>query len=495
MISAQEHVLVAGSGITGLGVALALGDGTRRITLIDRDPPPPDLSPDEAFLSWERRGATQLRHSHAFLGRLNMLLRTRYPDLLAELEREGARLFTYQDALPPPLLDSYVHQPSDDDLCFLFSRRTTLELVLRRHAARLPGVNFITDVGVRGLISRRDENGTLVVEGLKIERGGTIKDLHADIVVDATGRNTMFPDWLRSEGCEIAEEESPCGILYFTRHYKLRDSQDEPPRDGTPGGGDLGYIKFGVFAADNRHFSVTLATPEIETDLRKVIVRPEIFESICAELPGCARWTNATRAEPVGPVHSMGNLVSVWRHYVKDTKPQALGFFALGDAAVRTNPLYGRGCSSGMVQAHILRAALDATPDPAERARMVARQTWIEIRPYYETMVKQDSQAIRRAEHERDPNYRPRFRARLMKSFAEDAIMPASRGDQMTSRALTREFHMISHPTDWLKSPSILARILAIWAMPKALKKARGFYPPSFGPERKDMLAKLNLAG
>ena len=54
-----ENVLVAGAGIAGLGAALALSDARRRITILDRDPPPPDTSPDDAFYAWERRGATQ----------------------------------------------------------------------------------------------------------------------------------------------------------------------------------------------------------------------------------------------------------------------------------------------------------------------------------------------------------------------------------------------------------------------------------------------------
>ncbi len=492
-MSGSEHVLVAGAGITGLGVALALGGSGRRISVIDRDPAPPEMSPEEAFAHWERRGATQLRHSHAFIGRLNKLLRERHPALLAELQAEGARLFGYADALAPPLLENYAPAAGDEDLCLLFSRRTTLELVLRRYTARLPGVDFLSEAGVRGVLTRRDDDGRLIVDGLKVERGGAIEEMRADITVDASGRNTSFPDWLREQGCEIPEEESPCGILYFTRHYRLRDGQDEPPRDGTPGGGDLGYIKYGVFPADNRHFSVTLATPEIESDLRTAIVRPQVFEAICEALPGCGRWTDTMRAEPVSPVYAMGNLENVWRHYLKDGAPQVLGFFALGDAAVRTNPLYGRGCSSGMVQAHILRAALDQTANPAERAQIVARETEAAIRPYFDSMVKLDLQAIRRAEHERDPHYRPRLKARMMKSFAEDALTPASRGDQAVGRAMSRVFHMVGHPTNWLKDPAILARLMWMWALPRSRKRARGLYPPKFGPERTEMLARLGL--
>ncbi|HEY2033173.1 MAG TPA: hypothetical protein VGH02_05760 [Rhizomicrobium sp.] len=489
----KEKILVAGAGIAGLGAALALSGEARDVVLLDRDPSPPDTSPEEAFTQWERRGATQLRHSHAFLGRLTSLIRDRYPDLMKELLAEGTRLFNYAEGLPPTLEKKYVAEPGDADMTLLFSRRTTLELVMRRYAAKLPGITFVTNAGVRGLISRK-ENGKIVVEGLKVERNGAVEDMHADIVIDATGRNTVFPDWFRTEGAVIREEASPCGILYFTRHYRLRDGQDEPQRDGTPGGGDLGYIKFGVFIADNRHFSVTLATPEIETEMRIAVMKPEVFDAVCMVLPGAARWMKPERAEPVSAVYAMGSLENVWRHYLKDGEPQVLNFFPLGDAAVRTNPLYGRGCSSGVVEAHILRAALDATPDPLERAKLYERDFENAIRPYFDSMVKLDLRAIRRAKNERNPHYRPRLRARIMKSFAEDGLIPAQRAYVGVSRATSRIFHMLDEPTAFLKRPEIVARILATWAMPKTLKKARGYYPPTLGPERSEMFARLDLA-
>jgi 2-polyprenyl-6-methoxyphenol hydroxylase-like FAD-dependent oxidoreductase len=489
----REKVLIAGAGIAGLGAALALGDGTRDVTILDRDPPPPDTSPEEAFTSWERRGATQLRHSHAFLGRLTTLIRTRYPALMDELLKEGARLIGYEEMLPPSLMPFYRRQEGDYDLAFLLSRRSTLELVIRRYAARLPGVTFIADAGVHGLLTHREGN-ELIADGLKVDRGGTIEDMRADIIVDASGRNTSFPDWLRAEHVEITEEESPAGILYFTRHYRLRDGAEEPPRDGTPGAADLGYIKFGVFNADNRHFSITLAVPEIETALRTAVMKPEIFDAACTMMPAAARWIDPARAEAVTPVFGMGNLKSVWRSYLKDGEPQVLNFFAIGDAAVRTNPLYGRGCSTGVVHAHILRDTLNATTDPRERARMIERDTFTALRPFYDSMVQQDEQSIRRALNEQNPNYKPRLKARIVKSFAEDALIPATRADLAVSRATSRAFHMIGHPTAWLKSPAILARIVRLWVMPRRMKERAGYYRDAGGPERSEMLSRLGLA-
>ena len=490
----RETILVAGAGISGLGAALALSDGTRDVTILDRDPPPPDASPEEAFHTWERRGATQLRHSHVFLGRLTTLIRERYPALMEELLAAGARIFNFQDGLSPALRDRYVADPSDVDMSFLFSRRTTLELVMRRHAARLPGVKFVTDVGVRGLLAHR-EGSALIVDGLKVERDGVVTEFRADVTIDASGRNTLFPDWLRGEGVEVYEEESPAGILYFTRHYRLRDGAEEPSRDGPPGAGDLGYIKYGVFNADNRHFSITLAVPEIETELRMGIMKPETFDHICSAIPGAARWMDPQRSEPASAVFGMGNLKSVWRTTMKDGAPQVLNFFATGDASVRTNPLYGRGCSAGVVHAHILRTALDATNDPKARAAIVERETRAALRPYYDVMVKQDLQSIRRAQHERDPAYKPRLKARIMKSFIEDAVGPATRGDLVVARASSRAFHMFGDPTAWLKNPAILARILRMWATPKTRKRAGQLYPPALGPNRHEMLHDIGLAG
>ena len=222
MTNKPEKILVAGAGIAGLGVALALGDGDREVTILDRDPPPPDASPEVAFNTWERRGATQLRHSHVFLGRLTTLIRDRYPKLLDELLEAGARIFTFEDALPPTLKGAYTSAPGDDEMALLFSRRTTLELIVRRYAAQLPNVRFVPDTGVRGLLAHRDGQ-TLIVDGLTVTRDDKVEEMRADVTVDASGRNTAFPDWLRAEGLEVAEEESPAGILYFTRHYRLRD--------------------------------------------------------------------------------------------------------------------------------------------------------------------------------------------------------------------------------------------------------------------------------
>lgn len=483
-----ERLVVIGAGIAGLCATLALARDGRRITVLDRDPPPPPFDPEEAFVDWSRRGVTQLRHSHVFIGRLVELLRDRTPALWEKLIAGGAREVSFGDSLPPPLRDKYAYEAGDEKLSFLFSRRSTLELLMRRHAETLPGVEFVTEAFVNG-VDTEMRDGALVVTGVRGEQGGEPVVWFADTFVDASGRGTQFPDWLRDAGAVIAEEESPAGILYFTRHYRLRDGQDEPDRGIAQGAGDLGYLKYGVFAADNRHFSITLACPEIETDLRVMLPDPVTFDRVCAEMPGPARWTDPARAEPVSKVFGMGALKSVWRRYVRDGAPVVTNYFGIGDALVRTNPLYGRGCTISAIHAFTLAEVLDATPPGAARLVEFEKRAHAQVRPFFDTMVRQDKNAIRRAEREKSGGYAPSRRAKITKSFIDDAVTPASRGDVHVLRALMRGFHMHEPPAAWTRRVPIMARVIGTWMKPRAAKH----YPPPLGPGRAELLKTLGL--
>jgi 2-polyprenyl-6-methoxyphenol hydroxylase-like FAD-dependent oxidoreductase len=488
-----ERILILGAGISGLCAAMALSGEGREVLVLDRDPAPPEIDPDTAFHEWSRKGVTQLRHSHVFIGRLIKLIRQRQPALWEALIASGAREATFGDTLPPSLRDAYERAEGDEEMSFLFSRRSTLELVMRRHAQSLPGVRFETEAFVHGALFAREAE-TLCVVGVKGTRAGDVAEWRADSVIDAMGRNSCFVEWLGAEGVAIPEESSPAGILYFTRHYKLHEGQEEPPRGLAPGAGDLGYLKYGVFAGDNRHFSITLACPEIESELRVALPDGAAFDRCCAEIPGVQPWTDPARAAPVSKVFAMGALKSSWRKFRDDAgAPRVRNYYPIGDAAIRTNPLYGRGCSTGAIQAFLLGDIFATTVDPAKRLQRLEEEVFAEVRPFFDDMVRQDVQAIRRAAKERAGETRkPRLKARLTKSFIEDGIGPASRGDVVVLRALMRPFHMLEGPAAWVGRADVIGRILLVWARARAQKAH--LYPPPLGPERAAMLSVLGIA-
>ena len=264
-----KEVIVVGGGVSGLGTALALARAGNRITVVERDNTPMPDSADEAF-EWDRRGAPQVRHSHAFLARLRNLLLNDYPDVYASLLHEGATEMRFGDDLPPEMT-GFVRQPDDDELVMLACRRTTFEWVLRRAAIAEGQVTFRTGVGVDGVVSMFASDGTVLVTGVRLADG---TELTADLVIAANGRRSTVPEWITQAGGRAAPEEvEDTGIVYFSRFYRLRDGCEYPPRSG-PIGGDLGYVKYGVFVGDNRTFSVTLASSTHDDVLRKMLADP-----------------------------------------------------------------------------------------------------------------------------------------------------------------------------------------------------------------------------
>ena len=487
----RESIVVVGAGIAGLCTALALGDGRRDVTLLERDEAPPEGGPDVAFDQWQRRGVAQLRQSHAFLARLRNIIRDDHPQLLADLYAAGCRDIAFPDMLPPALRARYVPAPGDEDLTIITSRRTTLELVIRRYVERLPGVAIRTGVKVRSLAKHRNAEGVFVVTGVEADTPDGAQRIDADVVVDAGGKAANLIEELIRDGAPIREASETAGVLYFTRHYRLRPGQEEPPRSDVPASGDLGYLKFGVFPADNGRFSITLCLPEIEHQLRKAVVDGDTFQRICMAMPGLVPWVDPARAEPVGRVIGMGGLHSRWRDLDPDGSPAVLGYLAIGDGLVRTNPLYGRGCSLAAASANALRDALDASDDPADRLAAYAAGLRREVRPYYELMLKQDRSAIRRARATLTPGYVPSLKGRLARSFVEDGITVATRSDIRLMRAAIRGFHMLEHPEAWLRRPRNMAAVLRYWARGK--KRNAAAYAPKPGPDRPELMAALAL--
>ncbi|MEX1252057.1 MAG: FAD-binding protein [Hyphomonas sp.] len=491
-MSTNETVIVIGAGIGGLCTALMLAPSGRPVTLLERDGPVESHDPDQLFRDWRRTGVGQVRQSHAFLARLRTIMKAEHPQLLEQLKALGVRELTFDNMLTPPQQARYTALPQDEELTFITSRRTTLEYAMRRYAETLGNVTLRSGFLVRRLVTSKAADGVIDVTGVTGEQDGAGVTLTADVIVDTTGKNGFTYDQLVEEGANVREEKEDAGILYFTRHYRLRPGQPEPDRnEHPPASGDLGYLKYGVFPGDNGNFSITVALPEVELELRKSILNPEIFHQITLNLPGLNPWTNDTRSEPASKVFGMGNLVSRWRELVVDGKPATRGYFALGDTLIRTNPLYGRGCSFAAVGAQLLRKTLDETTDPAQRAHLLHQRLEAELRPFYLTQRRQDRSAIKRARETLTPGFKPKFKAKLLQSFVDDGIRIAVRSDVRLLREAMRGFHMLEHPDKWLGKPNNLATVLYYWARGKRLNAAA--YPPSAGPERQEMMHSLNL--
>lgn len=487
----HERVLVIGAGIAGLCTALALAPTGRDIVILERDPAPPRGDADHAFEEWNRRGVGHLRHSHAFLARLRSIIKTEHPDLHAELLRAGCRELGFDRMLTDLQKPVYRPQPSDRDFVVLTSRRTTLELVIRRYVERHPNVRIASETFVRKLLIQQLPEGLRVL-GVSVADEQGSRDIIGDVVIDAGGRTSSGVEQLIEAGATITEESESAGILYFTRHYRLNPGVEEPPRSKASATGDLGFLKFGLFPADNGCFSITICVPEPELEMRKAIVDPATFDSICARLPGLAPWISPQVSQGISRVFGMGDLHSRWRNLAVDGAPAVLGYFAVGDNLVRTNPLYGRGCSFAAVSAYLLRDVMVSTAHAGDRLVEFQELVNQELQPYYLSMRDQDRGSIRRARQQLTPGYRPSLKSKLIRSFLEDGVNIAVRSDPDLLREALRGFHMLEHPSAWLKRPDNIAKVLRYWLTGRD-KKAEA-YPPNPGPGRREMFQALGLS-
>jgi len=486
-----ESVAIVGSGIAGMCTALALARRGLAVTVVERDSPPPDGDADKAFFEWPRRGASQFRHPHAFLGLMCNLLQDHYPDLLEDFYAAGARRLNFREMLSPELEPRYRPEPGDEKLWVLLCRRATIETVLRRYVERMPNIRIVDDVTIDGVIAKF-EDGALTVRGLKVRSDAVDRlgaELRADVVVDASGRASKFPRWFAELGTKVPEENDDAEIVYYTRHYQLRPGVAEPPRNGKDrAGGDLGYIKFGVFPGDKGSFAIIVCLHNSETALREAVKDGATFDAMCRSIPGLAPWVKEGCVDATTHPFGIGDIRAVWRHYVVDGQPLVRNFFAVGDAALRTNPLYGRGCSTSILHAHLLAEILTEARDPTARAIEYDKRTEAQLRPIFATSLTEDRNGIRRALASAEGRLveQPDSLKKWFGLAFGDAIAAASRYNLYVLRGMMRTVNLLEKPGAFLEDRRTQLIVLLYMLRGRSRNAATRIVR---GPSRAEMLA------
>ena len=328
---------------------------------------------------------------------------------------------------------------------------------------------------------------------LRVARGDAEEStLAADLFVDASGRRSRLPAWLQAVGLPAPHEEaSPCGIFYCSRFYRLRPGVTPPERETTIGA-DLGYLKYAIFHGDSRIFSITLAADPEDRALRAVL-REGPFERVARVLPPMAPWVDPGVSEPITGVFGMDGLRNVRRHFVASGRPLVRGLVAIGDAAIHTNPLYGRGCTLAFVHAAALAEAVARHGGDLEAlALALDAATEREIVPWYELAVRQDREAAAWAHQLREgraPKAGEPGGAVDPRAYLRDLLLrglvPALRLDATVLRAFLRRFNLLDPPGDLMREPALLGRVLAVY------QRRHERVEPELGPDREAMLRLL----
>ena len=200
-------------------------------------------------------------------------------------------------------------------------------------------------------------------------------------------------------------------------------------------------------------------------------------------------WTEDGLADPITDVEAMARLTNRIRRFVVDGEPVATGLVVIGDAAMTTNPWYGKGCAQAGIAAEALSAALrEHGRDGVGVALAMDAAMRTELEPHYVASCIQDADRIKlhTALHEGSD---PDPAAAATRDFILNGLIPAARVDPDVFRAFFRSFNMLDDPNALLADPQVFSAAGAAHAT-----KDERPPQPDLGPPRDELLAVMSAA-
>ena len=466
-----------GGGLAGLSAAIGFARRGYRVCVLERDLPGGGLDdPDLVFEQWERSGVAHFRQPHNFLGLGRRTLLDEAPDVLDRVLADGAFENRQLELAPGD------PRPGDESLVSLCVRRPVFESSLRTAAQAEPNVRIEGGARIAGLVgSPAAGNRALRVTGCRTTDGRTIE---ADLVVDALGRTSRVAAWLEQLGARpTPERRTECGLLYYSRHFRLRSGVEMPPAPSLLRGprGEIGYLVFVVFLGDNRTFALVLMIPPWDRELRALRFETAYMATALA-IPPLVPWIHADCSEPITPVLPMGSLQNLHRSLVVDGKPVATGIQPIGDALCHTNPTFALGASLSIAHGFGL-ADLAATTDDGRELALAFEETFgTDAAARFDAVSEEDRDRIRMWRGEpidvRDPSD-------SMALFLRLTAYPVSVGDPDLFRAVARRVNALDPPNRLAANDGLVAR---------ALELGGNGTRPQLGPTRDELLARLTQA-
>jgi 2-polyprenyl-6-methoxyphenol hydroxylase-like FAD-dependent oxidoreductase len=337
------HAVVIGGSVAGMCAARVLADYFDRVTVLDRDAYPAG--------GVERAGVPQARHVHALLVRGRRELDRLFPGFDDLMRARGAHEVDFGWDIAALRPDRWMPRERTG-MPTLFASRALLESVVRELLRRHANVELAERTAVRAVIA---DGGR--ARGVRLQSG---EEVPADLVIDASGRASKAPEWLRALGLPLPEEtvvDSFSG--YSTRWFQAPDPARLPaswwwkavwidPKEPD-------HMSAAVlFPAEQGRWIVTIAglcrqyPPADEDGFTAALGR--LRTPILAE---------AVRlAEPISPVYCNRAMANRFRHYER-WAARLDAFVAIGDSVCAFNPVYGQGMTTAAIAAGLLGASID----------------------------------------------------------------------------------------------------------------------------------------
>lgn len=442
-----HHAVVIGGSLAGLMTARVLADHFDAVTVLERDAidDQPGIHPS----------IPQGHHLHGLLRGGQQVMASLYPGFLAQLDALGARRCRAGTELVYDLptgkafsATGTVREPYDLGFDITCHSRGLLEYCVRQCTLAHPTITLASESRVHELLYADGR-----VRGVHYAQGGEAHALAADLVVDAGGRGSQAPRWLRELGFPTPVATTiGVDIAYASAKFRLPVMDEAPerilvchgPAPDCPEGAIMGLI-------EDQLWHVTLIGRFGHYPPRDV----EGFVAFAQALYTPTVYDRIKDAEPVTAITAYRTPTSVWRHYERlPAFPE--GFVVLGDAISSFNPVYGQGMSSAALQVQALQQVLHARATASRGLDGLAQaffpQAAAIVRTPWTLAAHQDwafpqTQGDRPADWEEEAQY-----------FA--ALDALTADDVEVYRLLVDVFHLVK-PLSALHEESVQSRVFA----------------------------------
>ncbi|WP_414622194.1 FAD-dependent oxidoreductase [Calothrix sp. CCY 0018] len=343
----SHTAVVIGSSMAGLLNARVLADYFTQVIVVERDALPQQPQ--------TRKGVPQANHVHVLLTQGYRILKQLFPGIDAELSKAGAPKVNWGKEYA---LFAYWgwHPRIESDLITHTSSRAFLECLVRRRLSDFKNIKFREKTQVRGLLTNSQNSQVTGVKLYDLDEYFE-EELVADLVVDASGRNSQMPNWLESMGYQPPEKTEINSFLgYSTCWFECPENLE------------VDWKAMAIFykASHNKHGGVIVPVEGNRWAVTLAGIARDYPPSDNEGFLECARnlrdsaiYDAIKDAKPISKVHSYRRTENSWLHYELARLPE--GLVIVGDAACAFNPIYGQGMTTAALGALTLQKCLPSS--------------------------------------------------------------------------------------------------------------------------------------
>lgn len=339
-----NKVVVIGGSLAGKLAAKALSTTFKEVIII------------EAGEKWDgkasRKRVPQSNHPHVLLKGGEKAIEELFPNITNELIEAGSIENNFTRDLKWHQFGLW-KQPFIGEVQMIQQSRLLLEWHIQKRIDQILNITTKYETLVEGLLVDVKIHKVCGVK-VKCLETGMQEEIHADIIVDASGFGSKSIEWLREYNIEVQEVKVRIDLFYTTKMFQLKENETlnccnmlmSPSFPDNPYGVLIQTIE------DNRYF-VTFSGYANE----KAPQTDEEFYNFAENLSISNVTDFLNKAEAISHIKTYKIPYQVRRRFdLVNNLPERL--LVVGDAHCRFDPVFGQGVSVAAMEAHQLQLLL-----------------------------------------------------------------------------------------------------------------------------------------